>query len=256
MKVVRFAVDNITRYGLFEDGGIREISGTLEDIFNKNHTLTGKLHDPAKTRLLSPVLPGKVLCLGLNYREHARELGYPVPDSPVLFMKPATAVIGPGENIVYPPQSIKVDYEAELGVVIGKRCYRPGQEEASRFILGYTCANDVTARDLQPKNGQWTYAKSFDTFAPLGPWIETAIDDPENLEVACYINGRQVQGGSTAEHVFNVDYLVHYISHCMTLLPGDVIMTGTPYGVGPLKPGDTVKVSISQIGDLENPVSK
>lgn len=204
-------------------------------------------------RVLAPCFPGKVVCVGLNYRYHAKELGYDIPDEPVLFLKPSTAVIGPDESIIYPLASRQVDYEAELAVVIGKTARHVRMEEAAGYILGYTCGNDITARDLQKKDGQWTRAKSFDTFCPLGPYIVTDID-PRNCEISLYVNGERKQHSSTSELIFDVYSLVSFISGIMTLHPGDVILTGTPSGVGPLNPGDEVAVEVEGIGLLRNRV--
>jgi len=203
--------------------------------------------------LLPPVLPGKVICVGLNYRDHAEEMKLAIPDEPVLFMKPPSAVIGPGAPIICPAGSRQIDYEAELAVVMGRTARNVTEEEAPRCVLGYTCANDVTARDLQAKDGQWTRAKSFDTFLPLGPYLVTDAD-PANLAVSLYLNGERKQCSSTARLIFNVPRLVSFISAIMTLEPGDVILTGTPSGVGRLRPGDTVEVVIEGVGRLANPV--
>jgi 2-keto-4-pentenoate hydratase/2-oxohepta-3-ene-1,7-dioic acid hydratase in catechol pathway len=203
-------------------------------------------------RLLAPALPGKIIAVGLNYRDHAVEMGLAPPEEPILFMKPATSVIGPGDTIVFPAQSGRVDYEAELAVVIGTRCRGVKKEEARGFILGYTCLNDVTARDLQIKDGQWTRAKSFDTFAPVGPWIETAIEDPHDLAISARLNGRTVQESTTSNLIFNVFELVVFISSIMTLEPFDIIATGTPSGIGPMVKGDEISIEIEGIGTLTN----
>ncbi len=204
-------------------------------------------------RLLAPILPGKIVCTGRNYVEHAREQQAEVPEVPMLFLKPTTAVIGPGAAILLPPQSQQVDHEAELAVVIGKagRWIQAGQ--AMEHVLGYTIANDITARDLQRRDGQWTRSKSFDTFCPLGPWIETELD-PSDTQVTCHVNGEMRQMSSTREMVFTVPQLIAFISSVMTLLPGDVILTGTPAGISPLLDGDVVEVTIEGIGKLQNPV--
>ena len=204
--------------------------------------------------LLAPVVPGKIVAVGLNYRDHAREMAHEIPKEPVLFIKPSTAVIGPGEAIRYPSQSSRVDYEAELAVVIGRTCKDAPAASARDFILGYTCFNDVTARDLQAKDGQWTRAKSFDTFAPLGPWIVTDLHDPHDLELTARVNGEIRQSSSTANLIFNSFDLVEFVSHVMTLNPGDVIATGTPAGIGPMNRGDEVEIGIQGIGVLRNPV--
>ncbi|MEW5850542.1 MAG: fumarylacetoacetate hydrolase family protein [Myxococcota bacterium] len=207
----------------------------------------------ATARLLAPVEPSKVVGVGLNYRAHAQEMGKALPDVPRLFIKPSTAVIGPGDVIVRPPESQRVDHEGELGVVIGKRARKLTAENALSYVLGYTCANDVTARDLQIADVQFTRGKGFDTFCPLGPWVETELD-PNALKVELRVNGQTRQSGSTADMVHSVVQLLVFITGIMTLLPGDVIATGTPAGVGPLLPGDRVEVEIQGIGVLQNRV--
>jgi 2-keto-4-pentenoate hydratase/2-oxohepta-3-ene-1,7-dioic acid hydratase in catechol pathway len=194
-----------------------------------------------------------VVGVGRNYAEHAEELGNKLPDDPVIFLKPATAVIGPGAPIVLPSDSSEVHHEAELAVVVGKVSHRVAAEDAASHILGYTAGNDVTARDLQKKDGQWTRAKSFDSFCPLGPAIETELD-PAGLRISCEVNGELRQEGSTYDMVFGVAELFAFVSRVMTLLPGDVILTGTPAGVGPIRAGDRVEVIIERIGTLANPV--
>lgn len=221
--------------------------------------LTGTRWALADVRLLSPILPSKVVCVGRNYREHAAEHGAEVPNEPLLFLKPSTSVIGPRDAIRIPPQSQQVEHEAELAVVIGvPGARRADRAAAERAIFGYTCANDVTARDLQRRDGQWTRAKGFDSFCPLGPWITTGVD-VSDVEVRCEVGTgpdkmevRQI--GRTKDMVFDVPALVSYISHVMTLLPGDVVLTGTPAGVGPLETGNVVTVRVEGIGELSNPV--
>jgi len=217
---------------------------------------TGARWALADVRLLSPILPSKVVCVGRNYVEHAAEHGAPVPAEPLLFLKPSTAIIGPHDTIRLPPQSAQVEHEAELAVVIGA----PGARRVSRAdalasVFGYTCGNDVTARDLQRADGQWTRAKGFDSFCPLGPWITTGVD-VSDVEVRCEVNEEVRQLGRTRDMVFDVATLVSYASHVMTLLPGDVLLTGTPAGVGPLVAGDTVSVSVGGLGTLTNPVTE
>lgn len=204
-------------------------------------------------RLLAPVIPTKVIGVGRNYTAHADELGNEVPDRPLVFWKPSTAVIGPGEPIRLPAASDDVQHEAELAAVIGRVTRDVPVADALDAVLGYTCGNDVTARDLQRTDGQWTRAKGFDSFCPLGPWIDTDID-PSDLAVQCRVSGEVRQQGTTADMVFGVAELVSYCSSFATLLPGDVILTGTPQGVGPLADGDTVEVEIAGIGTLANPV--
>jgi 2-keto-4-pentenoate hydratase/2-oxohepta-3-ene-1,7-dioic acid hydratase in catechol pathway len=200
--------------------------------------------------LLAPCQPSKIVCVGLNYVKHAQELKMPLPEEPVLFLKPPSSILDPEGHIVYPACSSQVDYEGELAVVIGKRCKNVPAEEAESHILGYTCFNDVTARDLQRKDGQWTRAKSFDTFAPFGPWI--ARIDPSDVDIETRVNGRVVQKSNTSDLIFDVPRLLQFISGVMTLEPGDVIATGTPPGVGPLQKGDAVEVEIEGIGTLRN----
>jgi len=215
---------------------------------------TGQRWALADVRLVSPILPSKVVCVGRNYADHAAEHGAAVPAEPLLFLKPSTAVTGPGDVIRLPVQSKHVEHEAELAVVIGARGAREvSREQALDSVLGYTCANDVTARDLQASDGQWTRAKGFDSFCPLGPWIETAVD-PSDLRITCAVDGEVRQDGRTSELVHDVATLVSYVSYVMTLLPGDVVLTGTPAGVGPLTDGQTVTVTVEGIGTLHNPV--
>ena len=202
--------------------------------------------------LLAPCCPSKIVCVGLNYVEHAKELKMKLPEEPILFLKPPSAVIGPGTEIIVPKSSERVDYEGELGVVIGKRCKAIAADEAKKHILGYTCFNDVTARDLQQKDGQWTRAKSFDTFAPFGPWI--ASIDPSDADIKTRVNGQIRQSSNIADLIFGVPSLIEFISNVMTLEPGDVIATGTPPGVGRLEKGDVVEVEIEGIGVLKNRV--
>ena len=256
MKLARFLSEAGTGCGILKGETVFEIDEPAGDWDAGSLQETGRSYTLGSIRLLAPCRPSKVVCLGLNYRSHAEEVGLPLPEQPILFIKPSTAVIGPGEPVAHPPQSRRVDYEAELGVVIGRRARRVGEAEALDYVLGYTCAHDVTARDLQPPMGHWTYAKSFDTFCPLGPVIETGITDPESLAVQGFLNGKLVQEGHTADHVFPVAVLVAYISACMTLLPGDVIITGTPAGIGPMQPGDVFEVVIEGIGRLSNSLTR
>jgi 2-keto-4-pentenoate hydratase/2-oxohepta-3-ene-1,7-dioic acid hydratase in catechol pathway len=205
-------------------------------------------------RLLAPVLPSKVVAVGRNYADHAREMGGEPPAEPVLFLKPSTAVVGHGDPIAYPVKlTQRVDYEGELAVIIGRLCREVPAAQAAEVIFGYTCANDVTARDLQARDGQWTRAKGFDTFCPLGPWIETDAD-PADLELTTVVNGEVRQQTRTSQLLYDVPALVEYVSTVMTLLPGDVLLTGTPAGVGPLEDGDEVSVTIENVGSLRNTV--
>ncbi len=208
----------------------------------------------AEIKALPPVAPTKIVCLALNYKGHAEETGKPVPDDPLLFLKPPSAVIPNGRPIVLPPQSQRVDHEGELALILGKPCSRVSQENALQHLFGYCCANDVTARDLQEKDGLFARAKGFDTFAPIGPWIETDVADPNNLEIKTWVNGEIRQHSSTSDLIFPVERIVSFVSHVMSLNPGDVILTGTPPGVGPLRHGDEVRIEIPDVGVLINPV--
>ena len=209
----------------------------------------------ADVKLLPPARPSKIVAVGLNYRDHAEEVKLRLPDEPLIFLKPSTAVIGPGDPIVLPPMSQRVDYEGELGVVIGKEAKNVHEEDADAYIAGYVCFNDVTARDLQYKDKQWTRAKSFDTFAPMGPFLVQGID-PSDLELTTRLNDEVVQSTRTSQLIFPVKTLIAFISRVMTLLPGDVIATGTTSGIGPMQPGDEVTVTIEGVGSLTNPVEK
>jgi 2-keto-4-pentenoate hydratase/2-oxohepta-3-ene-1,7-dioic acid hydratase in catechol pathway len=204
-------------------------------------------------KLLAPIVPGKIICIGRNYEDHAHEMGVEVGEIPILFMKPPSSVIGPGAPIVYPPQSRQVEHEGELAVVIGKKGRWILPENAGQHILGYTIANDVTARDLQRRDGQWTRGKGFDTFCPMGPWIETELDAVDVL-ITVKVNNELRQMASSHEMVFTIQQLIAFISSVMTLEAGDVILTGTPAGTGPLNPGDLVEVNIEGIGTLQNPI--
>ncbi|WP_019854915.1 fumarylacetoacetate hydrolase family protein [Actinopolyspora mortivallis] len=218
-------------------------------------TFTGRKWPMADVRLLAPILPTKVLCVGKNYAEHAREMGSEVPSNPVLFMKPSTTIIGPSAPIKMPPDAERVDYEGELAVVIGQPCKDVPEARGTDVVLGYTIANDVTARDLQRADGQWTRAKSYDTFCPLGPWIDTAVD-ASDLGLRTELDRELKQESRTSLLLHDVGGLVSYVSRVMTLLPGDVILTGTPAGVGPMEPGQKVSVSIEGLGTLTNPVQR
>jgi len=251
MKIVRFSVDGKFNYGILKRTSIQAIEG---EPFPDIQTTVQK-YALSEVKLLSPCTPSKIVALGLNYHSHASEFNLPVPDAPLIFLKPSTAVIGPEDSIVYPASSDRVDYEGELAVVIKKPIWCVSTENAPDYILGYTCFNDVTARDLQERNGQWTRAKGFDTFAAVGPCIETELD-PGKVVVETLLNGERRQRVNTSDLIYSVFELVDFISHVMTLLPGDIIATGTPSGVGPMLPGDTVEVKIKGIGTLRNCVVK
>ena len=249
MRFARYLKDGSTRYGIVEGSAIVPAEGSIFEGISP----CGDPIPLEAVRLLAPCLPRKAMCIGLNYRDHANELGLAIPASPVVFLKPSSSVTDPGALIEYPAMSSRVDYEAELVVVIGKKARHVKESEAAEYILGYTCGNDVTARDLQPKDGQWTVSKSFDTFLPFGPWIETDLD-PSALGIRAILNGEVKQSSSTSNLIFPVIELVSYLSSVMTLEPGDIIMTGTPSGVGPMKSGDEIVVEIEGIGRLVNRV--
>ncbi|MDH4139425.1 MAG: fumarylacetoacetate hydrolase family protein [Coriobacteriia bacterium] len=248
MRVVRVLSDGDCRYGLADEATVTLISEEPFAAWEPEGTLALR-----GAELLTPVVPTKIVCVGLNYMAHARELGMPIPDEPVIFLKPPTAVTSPEAEIKIPSEIGRVDYEAELAVVIGRRTHRARPEEARLNVLGYTCANDITAREVQRRDGQWTRAKSYDGFCPLGPWVETDVD-PEDLLVECLVNGEVRQAGRTSDMIFDTFELISFISQVMTLVPGDVVLTGTPAGIGPLSPGDDVEVRIESVGVLKNHV--
>ena len=249
MKFVRFKKDNKICYGSVEGDSVKELSGY---IFT-DYTILDKSFPLSSVEILAPCTPSKIIAVGLNYRSHAAEVKMGIPEEPILFMKPATAVIGHEQKIIYPLMSRRLDYEGELGVVIGRNCRSVSVAQAPLYILGYTCVNDVTARDLQKKDTQWTRAKGFDTFAPMGPFIQTELD-PSDVLVETFLNGEKKQSASTRDLIFPVYFLVSFISQVMTLLPGDIIATGTPEGIGPMRVGDVVEVKIEGIGTLRNVV--
>jgi len=253
MRIARYSYEGEVRYGVVEGTEVLELPGHPFAAAGQALTTTGTVHDLDVVRLLAPMIPSKVVGIGKNYADHAAEMGGSPPERPLMFLKPTTAIVGPDDPIVLPPESAEVHFEAELAVVIGRLCRRVPAEEAGSVILGYTCANDVTARDLQRSDGQWTRAKGFDTFCPLGPWIDTDLD-PADVTVECEVNGVSRQRASTATLIHGVPALIEAVSAVMTLLPGDVILTGTPAGVGPLAVGDEVAVTVAGLGTLVNPV--
>jgi 2-keto-4-pentenoate hydratase/2-oxohepta-3-ene-1,7-dioic acid hydratase in catechol pathway len=255
VRIVRFAHPNGFAFGVLEGDGPAGVIREVVDHPFGEHTYSGRQFALADVRLLAPVLPTKVVCIGKNYADHVKEMGGDTPPAaPILFIKPSTSVIGPNDPIRRPPDSERVDYEGELAVVIGRLCRDVPAERASEVIFGYTCANDVTARDLQSRDGQWTRAKGFDTFCPLGPWMETSAK-PHDLGLTTTVNGEVKQHARTSELLWDVPSLIEYVSSVMTLLPGDVLLTGTPEGVGPLTAGDEVSVTIETIGTLTNKVA-
>jgi 2-keto-4-pentenoate hydratase/2-oxohepta-3-ene-1,7-dioic acid hydratase in catechol pathway len=249
MRIVRFLYKGKQNWGVLKEDSVRLFKSPP---FRKIE-LSKKTLPYARVKLLAPAIPTKIILVGLNYRDHAEELNMPIPQEPIIFLKPPSSLIACGEDIIYPRLVKRLDYEAELALVIGKVAKNIAPEKASKYILGYSCLNDVTARDLQKIDGQWTRAKSFDTFSPLGPWLETQLN-PASLKISSYLNAKLKQSSSTANFIFSVNYLVSFISKIMTLLPGDVISTGTPPGVGKMQPFDTVEVQIEGIGKLKNKV--
>ncbi|MBU4534915.1 MAG: fumarylacetoacetate hydrolase family protein [Euryarchaeota archaeon] len=256
MKIIRFQMDGKEKTGLIEDLNIIELkSSVLEslndinlDKFKKNSS-----YPLENIKIKAPVSPSKVVCVGLNYQDHAAELNMDLPQEPVIFLKPPTSIIGHQDSIIYPYSSHQVDYEAEMGIIISKKAKNIKEKNAGEFIGGYTVLNDVTARDLQKKDGQWTRAKSFDTFAPVGPVIETEMD-PHNQNIFLKLNGEIKQDSNTKKMIFAVEELLEFISHIMTLNPGDIIATGTPPGVGSMQPGDRIEAGVEDIGVLENQI--
>ncbi len=250
MKIFRFRYRNRVRWGILTEEKLLPVRGSIFEDF----VVEEKGIPIGSVTLLAPVIPSKIVAVGVNYRDHAAEMGRALPEEPLLFLKPSSAVIGPGDNILYPDMSNRVDYEGEVAVVIKKEARGLGErEDISPFVLGYTCFNDVTARDLQIKDIQFTRAKSFDTFAPLGPCIATDLD-PGRLKIKTFVNGKLRQSSSTRNLIFPIPFLIRFISRVMTLYPGDVITTGTPAGVGPLSPGDRIDIQVEGIGTLSNTI--
>jgi 2-keto-4-pentenoate hydratase/2-oxohepta-3-ene-1,7-dioic acid hydratase in catechol pathway len=271
VRIARFSRDDTVAYGVVQESApdgvasagigpdtdgltIAELQGHPFGVGTDSVRYTGQSYPVADVRLLAPVLPTKVVAIGKNYADHAREMGGEPPAEPVIFLKPSSSVIGPGDPVARPVKlSERTDFEGELAVVIGRLCRDVPAERVREVIFGYTCANDVTARDLQAKDGQWTRAKGFDTFCPLGPWIETGLD-PADLELTTTVNGEVKQRSRTSLLLHDVTAIICYVTSVMTLLPGDIVLTGTPAGIGPLAHGDRVSVSIQGIGTLTNPV--
>jgi 2-keto-4-pentenoate hydratase/2-oxohepta-3-ene-1,7-dioic acid hydratase in catechol pathway len=252
-RIYRIDHRGTPRYAIEEDAHWRLLEGDLFANYETGDEIASSGH-----QLLAPIVPSKIVAVGLNYKDHAAEQEKPLPKEPLIFLKPSTAVIAPGESIVLPEGVGRVDYEAEVAVVIGKRASHVPKERAHEYVLGLTCLNDVTARDLQVKDVQYTRAKGFDTFAPLGPCIAVGVDyrAPEGLRIEGWLNDERRQASSTKQLIFSIDTLVAFVSRVMTLLPGDVITTGTPAGVGSLKAGDRVTVMVEGVGELSNPVGQ
>jgi 2-keto-4-pentenoate hydratase/2-oxohepta-3-ene-1,7-dioic acid hydratase in catechol pathway len=262
MKYCRFQIDDDTHYGLVEAVAGREMITRIltwaDEAEPMEEAQSRRMERPLaleEARLLTPVSPSKIICVGRNYREHAKELGNEPPSEILIFLKPPSALLAPGGEIRRPAISERVDYEGELGVVIGRRCrHVRNDEEVRDYIRGYTCVNDVTARDLQKKDGQWSRAKGFDTFCPVGPVISDEPDPWAGVAVATRVNGEVRQQGNTKDFIFPLDAIIRYVSQAMTLFPGDLIATGTPAGVGPVVAGEVVEVSVAGVGTLRNPV--
>jgi 2-keto-4-pentenoate hydratase/2-oxohepta-3-ene-1,7-dioic acid hydratase in catechol pathway len=250
-KFYRIEYHGSPRHPIEEGGTWRLVEGDLFGAYRAGDEIASSGH-----RLLAPVLPSKMVCIGLNYKDHAAEQNKPLPTSPLMFIKPSTSAIGPGEAIVIPSGIGRVDHEAEVGVVIGRRARHVKEADARDYVLGLTCFNDVTARELQQKGAQYTHAKGFDTFAALGPCV-AGVDYQAagGVGVQGLVNGETRQDSSTAQLVFSIDYLIAYITRVMTLLPGDIIATGTPSGIGPLRPGDRVTIQVAGVGELTNAVT-
>jgi 2-keto-4-pentenoate hydratase/2-oxohepta-3-ene-1,7-dioic acid hydratase in catechol pathway len=264
MKYCRFQLNGQAHYGLVESSAGRDVIlrvflSSPEEADGDMESLRTKRIDPIsleEAALLAPVRPSKIVCVGRNYREHAAELGHDVPTEPLLFLKATSALLDPGGTVRRPKISERVDYEGELGVVIGKTCYQPAaSQDVREFILGYTCVNDVTARDLQNKDGQWSRAKGFDTFCPVGPIVTDEIDPWAGVGVQARVNGALKQDGNTRDFIFALDVVIRHIAQAMTLFPGDLIATGTPSGVGPVVAGDEMEISVAGVGTLKNPVA-
>lgn len=247
MKLIRFLYNRKECWGVLDGGFIRALK---EEPFKSIKVLSKKI-PLGSVKLLPPAKATKIILVGLNYKDHAHELNMKIPDEPLIFLKPTTALIGHKDAIIYPPGVTQLDYEGELAIVIKKQCKNIKPKDFSKYVLGYTCLNDVTARDLQRKDIQWTRAKSFDTFCPVGPCLETELS-PQDLNIRSYLNGQLRQNSQTSQFIFNPGYLVSFISKIMTIYPGDVISTGTPFGVGSMKKGDKVEIEIEGVGRLIN----
>ncbi|MFC3961218.1 fumarylacetoacetate hydrolase family protein [Nocardia jiangsuensis] len=254
MRLGRVASPDGVAFARIEGEGSESVAREIAEHPFGSPTYTGRSWPVADVRLLAPILASKVVCVGKNYAAHAAEMGGEAPESPVIFLKPNTAIVGPNAPIILPPSSSRVDYEGELAVVIGRPCKDVPAAKARDVILGYTVANDVTARDQQKSDGQWTRGKGYDTFCPLGPWIETELD-PGDLEIVTELDGEVRQRSRTSQLLHDIPTLIEFVSTVMTLLPGDVLLTGTPEGVGPVQAGQNVSVTVEGIGTLTNPVA-
>ncbi len=254
MKILKYIYKNKKQWGVLKNKKVIKIS--KQNPFNKINLIKSSIIPIEKITLLPPTGPSpKIILTGLNYKDHAKELNMDIPENPIIFLKPATSLIGHQNDIIYPNKIRRLDYEAELALIIKKRGRNIPEKKVSEYILGYTCLNDVTARNIQKKEIQWTRAKSYNTFCPLGPWIETEIDT-SNLKIQSYLNGKLKQNSSTSNFIFSIQTLVSFISNIMTLLPGDIISTGTPAGVGKMECNDIIEIKIENIGKLTNQVKK
>ncbi len=249
MKIIRYCLDGFESYGVLDNDKVKQIKG---EPFERIE-FTDQVVEFSQVKLLSPVKPSKIVAVGLNYISHAKEINQPIPERPLLFLKPPSSIINPFDNIVRPKQSKQVEFEAELAIVIKKECRNITKENVADYIFGFTCVNDVSARDLQFIESQWTRAKSFDTFNPVGPWIETDYDW-RNKRLTSTLNGKIMQDSNTNDFIYDVDEVVSYVSSIMTLMPGDIIPTGTPFGVGPMVSGDVIRIEVEGLGILENGV--
>jgi 2-keto-4-pentenoate hydratase/2-oxohepta-3-ene-1,7-dioic acid hydratase in catechol pathway len=245
MRIIRVSYGNMAFYA--------KLDGGMVTCLDKSKGITAPI-PIEQTTILAPVVPTKIICLAVNYRAHAEEMDLPIPDEPVIFFKPPSSVIRHMDTIILPKAAQRVDYEAELALVVGRPCKNVEPEDIGDYIFGYACANDVTARDLQKKDGQYARAKGFDTFCPVGPWIETEVRDPANLGVKSYLNGELKQDGSTSDMIFDPFTALSFASKVMSLTPGDVLLTGTPPGIGPMSSGDKITIEIEGVGQLENSV--
>lgn len=250
MKFVRFSDQGHAKYGLVEDDRVKELDGSPFS----GYKVTDKVHKLSAIKFLPVCQPSKVVAIGLNYKAHAKEAGAELPEEPLLFIKPSTSVIGHNDEIIYPKIVKRLDHEAELAIVIKDRTKAVEPQEAKAHILGYTCLNDVSAREIQKKDGQWARAKGFDTFCPIGPYIVDDVD-PSNIRIQAILNGSVKQDSNTSDLIFGVEKLVSFISQVMTLLPGDIIATGTPAGVSPMQVGDTIEIVLDGIGTLRNTIA-
>lgn len=253
MRLGRIASPDGVAFVSIEGEGKDQIAKEIAEHPFGTPTFTGRSWPVADVRLLAPILASKVICIGKNYADHVAEMGGPAPEDPVIFMKPSTSIVGPGAPIVLPPTSDEVHYEGELALVIGRPCKDVPAAKALDVVLGYTCANDVSARDHQRHDGQWTRAKSHDSFCPLGPWITTGLD-ASDVAISTELNGKVVQQSRTSLLLHDIPKIIEWVSAVMTLLPGDVILTGTPAGVGQIRAGDSVSVTVEGVGTLTNPV--